>query len=302
VPDLTRDTIFLALAGSQAHGTARDGSDVDVRGVCVSPLRERLSLFTRFEQHEGDLPDALLAQVHAHLRARPDAAAATAAAVTKTECVVFELGKFITLAAAANPSALEVLFTDERDWVLATPAWHTLYAQRHLFLTRRVHQTFVGYALAQLKRIETHRAWLLSPPAYEPARSEFGAPGPQGDKAFRAARKRWGQYLSWQEHRNEARAALEREHGYDTKHAMHLVRLMRTGLEALETGTLMVRRPDASELHAIRDGALSFAQLTELAGDLEARMEQAARVSALPEDVDHARVDQLAVELMLTSS
>jgi hypothetical protein len=215
--------------------------------------------------------------------------------------VVFELGKFVTLAAAANPSALEVLFADERDWVLATPAWRALHAQRHVFLTRRVHQTFVGYALAQLKRIETHRAWLLRPPTHEPARDEFGAQGAQGDKAYRAARKRWQQYLSWQRDRNEARAALERAHGYDTKHAMHLVRLMRMGLEALETGTLRVRRPDAAELQAIRDGALSYPELTQLAAELEQRMDLAAQTSALPEDVDHARVDQLAVELMLAA-
>lgn len=42
---LEQHTIFLTLAGSQAHGTAREGSDVDVRGVCIAPLRLRLSLF-----------------------------------------------------------------------------------------------------------------------------------------------------------------------------------------------------------------------------------------------------------------
>lgn len=36
-----RHTLFLALAGSQAHGTAREGSDVDLRGVCVAPLSLR---------------------------------------------------------------------------------------------------------------------------------------------------------------------------------------------------------------------------------------------------------------------
>ncbi|MCA9534560.1 MAG: nucleotidyltransferase domain-containing protein [Myxococcales bacterium] len=290
--ELAEHTIFLTLAGSQAHGTAREGSDVDVRGVCVAPLRERLSLFNRFEQYEGALPAALTGAVAAHVRGHPSA---EAGAQRKTECAIFELAKFVSLCAAANPSALEILFSDERDWVVATPAWRTLHDARHMFLTRRVGQTFVGYALAQLKRIETHRAWLINPPTHEPSRAEF-----PGDKPYRAAQKRWAQYQSWKEHRNEARAALERDHGYDTKHAMHLVRLLRMGAEALETGDLRVRRADADELCAIRDGALSFTELRAVADALASRMEDTAARSTLPDDIDPAAVDALALPLMLS--
>jgi hypothetical protein len=65
------------------------------------------------------------------------------------------------------------------------------------------------------------------------------------EKRYRAALKHWDSYQTWQARRNPARAALERSHGYDTKHAMHLIRLMRMGLEALQTGELRVRRDDA---------------------------------------------------------
>lgn len=56
---LAERSIFLTLAGSHAHGTARDGSDIDLRGICVAPLSVRLSLFDGFEQHEGTLPPEL---------------------------------------------------------------------------------------------------------------------------------------------------------------------------------------------------------------------------------------------------
>ena len=56
---LEEHTIFLALAGSQAHGTARQGSDVDVRGVCVAPMPVCVSLFKTFEQYEGNFPPGL---------------------------------------------------------------------------------------------------------------------------------------------------------------------------------------------------------------------------------------------------
>ncbi len=57
----------------------------------------------------------------------------------------------------------------------------------------------------------------------------------------------------------------------DHAHAMHLVRLMRTGLEVLVSGELSVRRDDAAELLAIRDGGLSFEELEALARTARAR-------------------------------
>ena len=337
---LERYTIFLTLAGSQAHGTARDGSDVDLRGVCVAPLSVRLSLFATFEQYEGSLPDAFGASVLPRIKAHPTASRALD---VKTECVVFDIAKFVALCAAANPNALEILFADERDWVLETPGWRRLHDERRQFLTKKVQQTFLGYAMAQLKKIETHRSWLLNPPAKKPSREDFGLPVAGGtlsrddhnrieqsiadidahlravaaqalslppevvaalnaEKKYRAALKRWDSYQTWKSQRNPARAELERVHGYDTKHAMHLIRLMRMGLEVLETGDLRVRRDDADELSAIRDGAMSFDELLAAATGLQESMARAATTTTLPDDVDRERVDALAISLISDAS
>jgi predicted nucleotidyltransferase len=371
---LARHTIFLTLAGSQAHGTAREGSDVDLRGVCIAPLSVRLSLFAAFEQHEGHLDGELAAAALPRLQAHPTASRGLG---VKTECVVFDIAKLVALCAAANPNALEILFADERDWVLETPAWRRLHDERHRFLTMKVQQTFLGYAMAQLKKIKTHRSWLLDPPARKPAREDFGLPAAGGtlsrddqnrleqsiaekirsygiddidmpkptrialqervdalcrdvlaasdeevadrmravathalhlpahvvtalnaEKKYRAAMKHWESYQLWKSQRNRDRAELERAHGYDTKHAMHLIRLMRMGLEVLERGELRVRRDDAAELAAIRDGSLSFGELQAAAARLQADMERAAATTTIPDDVDRAHVDQLAVRLM----
>jgi len=370
--EVSERTIFVALAGSQAHGTARAESDVDVRGVCVAPLSLRLSLFQAFEQSEAPLAGELWRHVRTRIEAHPSAARGLA---VRTESVVFELSKFVRLCAAANPNALEILFADERDWLFETPIWRRLHEARHWFLTRKVAQTFLGYALAQLKRIRTHRAWLLTPPTSKPSRAAFGLPDAstltrddqnrleQGiaeklrsygidnldlpkparlaveerlqrfwqdaadctedelearlravashalnipasvvstlnaEKKYLGALKNWESYETWQVERNAARAALESRHGYDTKHAMHLVRLMRMGLEVLRTGELRVRRHDAVELNGIRDGALSYEELMQVAARLQGDMLQAGQDSALPEDVDFTLVDQLASAL-----
>lgn len=363
-------TIFLTLAGSQAHGTAREGSDVDLRGVCVAPLDVRLSLFHRFEQLEGPLPLGLEDAVLPRLRAHPTASRGLE---IKVESVIFELAKFVGLCAVANPNALEILFADERDWVFETPTWRRLHAERHRFLTRKVQQTFLGYALMQLKKIRTHRAWLLTPPTAKPSRDPLagaalgkddqhrieqsvaerlrgwslddlelpasarialserledfqrevlGAPEGEledhrravathalqlpadvvrslnAEKRYRGALRQWEAYQAWKQQRNPARAALELKHGYDTKHAMHLVRLMRMGLEVLDTGALQVRRPDAGELSEIRDGALSYDALLETAESLQHAMQRAASTSRLPHDVDRDQLDALAFELL----
>jgi uncharacterized protein len=371
---LEQHTIFLTLAGSQAHGTAREGSDVDVRGVCIAPLSLRLSLFRSFEQYEGALPAALTELLIPRVREHPTAGRGL---TVKTECVIFDVAKFVGLCAAANPNALEILFADESDWVFATTAWRRLYDQRDQFLTRKVQQTFLGYAMAQLKRIRTHRSWLLDPPRQKPTREEFGLPAHgstlsqddqnrieqsiaarlrgfgiddidmpkpvrvalqerldafyrdalsastdnvgermrvvataslgvpteiastlNAEKRYRASLKQWESYQTWKDQRNPARAELERTHGYDTKHAMHLIRLMRMGLEVLERGELHVRRDDAEQLSAIRDGALSFDDLLAMARDLQQSMEKSAATTTLPHDVDHDRVDALLADVL----
>ncbi len=374
---LAERTIFLTLGGSHAHGTARQGSDVDLRGVCIAPLDLRLSPFETFEQFDGPIDASLRALVDPKLEVHPTAAQALD---VKVEGVVFDVVKFVKLSAAANPNTLEMLFADTRDWLYSTEAWQRLHRERHQFLSQKVQQTYLGYALAQLKRIKTHRSWLLSPPRTKPSRADFGLPErgtlqrddrvqieqsiadrmrswrldtlemPQatrialneklqefwadtlrvredeledatqhaaaaslgldrdmlevlkGERRYRAALKHWDSYERWKRERNEARAALEATFGYDTKHAMHLLRLMRTGLEVLETGTLEVRRADAAELNAIRDGALSYDEMLAAAEGLRARMEDAAKRSPLPADVDRQALAELCTELVLIST
>ncbi|MCA9694064.1 MAG: nucleotidyltransferase domain-containing protein [Myxococcales bacterium] len=119
------------------------------------------------------------------------------------------------------------------------------------------------------------------------------------ERAYRSARKHWEQFRKWQRERNPARAALEARHGYDTKHGMHLIRLMRTGLEILRDGALQVRRPDAAELAAIRDGLYSYDQLLAEAERLEAEMEAALTTTKLPRAANLMAIDALLQDIVL---
>ena len=40
-------------------------------------------------------------------------------------------------------------------------------------LTKKVKSSYIGYANAQLKKVETHRRWLLNPPKKKPTAEDF---------------------------------------------------------------------------------------------------------------------------------
>lgn len=77
----------------------------------------------------------------------------------------------------------------------------------------------------------------------------------------KSAKEKHRNYWKWKAERNETRHQLEVNFGYDTKHAMHLVRLMRMGEEILTTGQVLVKRPDAQELLDIRAGKWTLEEL-----------------------------------------
>ncbi len=294
--------IYETVHGSNAYGLARVGSDVDVKGVIIGPAAWYFGWSGGPEQIELS-PD--------HVR--------------------YEIRKFFRLAVAANPTVLELMWTRPEDHRVVSPAGERLLAARETFLSRRVAERFGRYALAQLKRIRTHRTWLLSPPSGAPTRGQFGLPDRtlipadqlaaaealldagereaaddspnfvevlSREKRYKSAQSQWRQYNDWLKNRNPARSDLEVRFGYDTKHGMHLVRLQRMALESLDSGNVDVFRADREELLAIRDGAWTFDELEVQTTDMAERIEAAAHVSPLPAVPDEAALHRLCVDLV----
>lgn len=120
------------------------------------------------------------------------------------------------------------------------------------------------------------------------------------ERAYREACRHWKQYLDWKTNRNPARAALEAKCGFDGKHAMHLTRLLLTGLELVRTGELRVWREGAEldQLKAIRAGEWTYEQLIEHTDRLLAELDEAVATSPLPKAPDRVALDQLCQELV----
>lgn len=311
LPWLQTSTILLMRGGSYAYGLNTPASDLDLRGVAIPPTPYFHGFLDRFDQAE--------------LKGDPDV-------------VIYDIRKFMALAADGNPSVLELLFVDISDILLMGDEGINLRENRKLFLSRKVKHTFSGYAMQQLKRIATHRRWLLNPPTHKPTRGEFDLPETtlidgslrgaiesfvqvrdeaqydastldtlfgrtimgvyDRERRYHSALREWDNYQRWLKTRNPARAESEAKFGYDTKHAMHLVRLMRMCREILTSGTVVVKRPDRDELLAIRNGAWKYETLMQWAADQDEDLDHVMETSPLPQSPNRKDLDHLCQHLV----
>lgn len=340
---LPERTIYICLAGSHAYGTSTPTSDIDYRGIAIPTEEYFHGYLNRFDQYVGK----------------------------EVDITIFGLLKFFKLAADNNPNILELLFTAPEHRIYASQAAEHLINHGNLFLSKKCKFTFSGYAVSQLKRINTHYRWIQHPPDHKPTREEFDLPETtllpkdqlgaaeaaikkkmeswelamddldeadkinlknrvasylaelevgrdfewdlaarsigydenflellRREKQYRSKKSDWDKYANWVKTRNPARAELEKKHGYDTKHAMHLVRLLRMCEEILADGVVKVQRPDAAELLEIRNGAWSYEKLITWAEEQDARCTKLYETSSLPKKPPHSDLDQLCVEMI----
>ena len=93
------------------------------------------------------------------------------------------------------------------------------------------------------------------------------------------------------------RISLVEKFGYDTKFAAHMVRLFRSGSEALLTGYLQVYRSDKEELLSIRSGLYTYEDFLKMADEEEIKFNEAWEKSKLPEKPDFEKINRLLIKL-----
>jgi predicted nucleotidyltransferase len=97
--------------------------------------------------------------------------------------------------------------------------------------------------------------------------------------------------------KNVKRPELEDAHGFDTKYAMHMLRLGYQGRELLETGriTLPMREEERRRVFAVRSGQVPFNDVLTEIDELERALEDLCETSPLPADADSERVNSFLV-------
>jgi predicted nucleotidyltransferase len=120
----------------------------------------------------------------------------------------------------------------------------------------------------------------------------------QKERAYKNLKSQWDKYQEWKKNRNPARAAMEEKFGYDGKHALHLIRLLRVCTEVLSTGKVIVKRPDREDLLAIRNGDWTYDRLIQEAKQLDAKAEELYQTSTLPKTPNFEKLDRLCIQLV----
>ncbi|MDB9303138.1 nucleotidyltransferase domain-containing protein [Nodularia spumigena] len=353
--EVEKRTILIGLSGSHGYGLNRPESDFDFRGVFIAPKRYYLG-FDHIEQKDTGWDEPGIFPFIDN----------------NEDTVIYELKKIIQLLAGANPNILELLWL--QNYPVLTSVGQQLIKHKRIFLTKKVKHTYSGYAFAQIKKMETHRKWLLNPPQKKPLPSDFGIEDEaplikdelnafleylyhlirgriefleeaeelyklltadidfkgvlkqytlpdetleytqkltnsrkdfirllQKSQNYQIALREWKAYISWQENRNPARAEMERKSGFDLKHGMHCIRLLRSGLEILQRGEIIVDRRiagDVEDLKAILRGDYSYEQVMKMAEDLVSQMEIVYDKSSLPARPDLEQINELCMELV----
>jgi predicted nucleotidyltransferase len=90
---------------------------------------------------------------------------------------------------------------------------------------------------------------------------------------------------------------LSKLHGYDTKYAMHALRIAVQGIELLSSGriTLPVPEPERSVLREVRSGAMELDEVLERIDAATVQLEELAADPSLPPRPDITRVDEYLV-------
>jgi hypothetical protein len=236
------------------------------------------------------------------------------------DVVLYEAKKAFSLLLQGNPNILSMLWVDPSDTLIRWPEATAIIENRRLFLGKHIYGAFAGYAHQQMEKMETRspaelREYLAitAELKYRGAHPNFkGESFPDaerktgesrdvvnwttGDLLQRLARfHRKGENLGYL---GDKRKQLVLEHGYDSKNAAHLIRLLRMAREFFESGEMRVRRPDAAELLEIKRGNWRLDDIKLHAKQLFEDVRAARDLSSLPDQPDYEGANRLLVELI----
>ena len=160
---------------------------------------------------------------------------------------------------AAKGNATTLHFLFAQPREVAPELWRKIQAKRELFLSRVAAKQFMGFADAQFKRLTGEKG--------------------SGKKGQRP------EYIC--------------AFGYDTKAAMHGLRLLYECLELMQKGMITLPRPEKELLIEVRSGAWTFERVLNHAQRLFKEVADAVMQSPLPEKVDRGAISQLLAQVHL---
>ena len=176
------------------------------------------------------------------------------------DLVIYGLRRYASLAVAGNATVLLPMFVPDEDVLYSNEFGHELREKRNMFLSRQAGKRFKGYLHSQR----------------------------EGLMGLRSGGTR-----------NQGRADLREKYGFDTKFAMHMVRIGIQGLELMRTGDMSVPvpEPELTWLQELRRGEHTKEEALARAEKLERQIEDAMERSPLPEYPNMTEIDQWVISV-----
>ncbi|MCT2536320.1 nucleotidyltransferase domain-containing protein [Aquibacillus koreensis] len=301
---LEENTLYRVITGSTAYGLANEHSDIDEKAFVILPIAYQFQLGKEWETETFHNPDI---EYHS-------------------------LKKALFLLSVQNPTMLETLFVPENCIVEQTAFGRKIRENRDIFLSQQCFYTFGGYARDQLVRIKnslfglseeeqnSHLQLKLTnmidacKDKYDLQQIEMNINEVRVENDHRHIAlcnlrannidllqlspmiSELGNTLKSYQKRKQVKKPEEKLY----KHAMHLVRLLLTGIEVLKTAELTVyRQKDQALLRSIRNQEMSWDELFLLTEKLFVELEQAKEHSPLPKKIDKEKINQLYTNMMV---
>ena len=298
---LGKNIAYLTISGSRAYGTNNENSDTDIRGFAVESLDSILT-GKIFEQIDDD----------------------------KTDTTIYGLRKFFKLCTECNPNVIEMLGTRPEDILYINAAGKKVRDNAEIFLSKLAYQKFVGYATAQLRRLQNALAHDSYPQKEKnlhimksiesmmlTCKNEYGLNNAAVNfelgeeilisvdakklplQKFLAMNAGLSTMLNNYAKLNKRNR--KKDDNHLNKHAMHLVRLYLMGIDILEgRGIITYREKDLPLLKTIRAGEIPFAEIFKMADEYRKKIEAAYKNTRLPDFPDENKIDMLLIEIYKT--
>jgi predicted nucleotidyltransferase len=236
--------------------------------------------------------------------------------IASNDLVVYEVRKLIKLFMGGNPNALEILWTDPKHFLHNTDIFNELIKNRQMFVSKKIYQTFSGYASGQLKRMvsctrevveefDELEELLISQgidiKELNPRQSvrDLFVNGKKLDTYLQRYITIKKTHFAGNGRLGQKRKQLIKKYSFDVKNASVLIMLLKQSIEFLETGNLVVDRSmDKAELLSIKNGEKSLEEVKIIVDSLFDKAKAAVLVSKLPDDVDRDKIEALCVKLI----
>jgi len=244
-PEWAKNPILAGYRGSHAHGTYippeedLGTDDIDVFGIAVRDPNYYLGLDGYQPERKGTFTTAgEMLDIETH-----------------------EVRKFCHLLMKGNPNVHQHLWLAKEHYLVVTKTGQMLLDNRENFLSKKLFESYAGYAVAQLNRME-----------------KFEKRGYMGTK----------------------REAIVKAHGYDVKNAAHCIRLLFGAIHLAQHSRIQVHLDgtDLETVVAVKRGLWSLDHVKRYAERLFDEFKYFKEDSNLPGRIERADVNKIVCTII----